>query len=52
MQALNAIDVFGAKAKPWTAEILALPDADSNAPERVRTEYIKRLREHIRAATA
>ncbi|MBL0159105.1 MAG: sulfatase-like hydrolase/transferase [Bryobacterales bacterium] len=47
MQALNAIDTLGAKAKPWRAAIAALPNAAPQSPERVRTEYIKRLREHI-----
>jgi hypothetical protein len=52
MQALNAVDSIGAKAKPWAAQILAFADADSKAPERVRAEYIKRLREHIRETIA
>lgn len=47
MQALNAIDSLGTKAKPWQAAIAALADADPKAPVRVRTEYIKRLHEHI-----
>ena len=52
MQALNAVDSIGAKAKPWAAQILAFADADAKAPQRVRTEYIKRLREHIQATVA
>lgn len=52
MQALNAIDTLGAKAKPWRAAIAALPHAAPQSPERVRTEYIKRLREHIDKALA
>jgi uncharacterized sulfatase len=48
MQALNAVDGLGAKAKPWAAQVLALPDAAPGAPERVRSEYMKRLREHIK----
>lgn len=52
MQALNAVDSIGSKAKPWAAQILAFADADAKAPERVRTEYIKRLREHIQQTIA
>jgi len=52
MQALNVVDSAGAKARPWAAQVLAFADADPNAPERVRSEYIKRLREHIRAETS
>ena len=52
MQALNAVDSIGAKAKPWAAQILAFADADAKAPQRVRTEYIKRLREHIQQTVA
>lgn len=47
MQALNAVDGIGSKAKPWTAQIAGFPDKDEKAPERVRSEYIERLREHI-----
>jgi len=50
MQALNAFDSIGAKAKPWATQILAMPKADPDAPERVRTEYIQRLQEHIRSS--
>ena len=52
MLALNAVDSLGTKAKPWVAEILALPDTAPKAPERVRTEYMKRLREHIQKQMA
>ncbi len=52
MQALNAIDTLGEKAKPWRAAIAALPAAAPQSPERVRTEYIKRLREHIEKTLA
>ena len=47
MQALNAIEVLGPKAAPLFAQVKALPQADPNAPERVRTEYIKRLIDQI-----
>jgi uncharacterized sulfatase len=52
MQALNAVDSIGVKAKPWVAQILAFADADPKAHQRVRTEYIKRLREHIQQTVA
>ncbi|MBI4890519.1 MAG: sulfatase [Acidobacteria bacterium] len=47
MEALNAVDSLGAKAKPWAKQILALPTDDPKAPERVRSEYLKRLHEAI-----
>ena len=47
MQAMNAIDALGPKAAPWKDRIQALPLADPNAPERVRSEYIKRLSEEL-----
>jgi uncharacterized sulfatase len=43
MLALNALDALGEKVKPWRDTILALPEADGNAPARVRTEYLKNL---------
>jgi hypothetical protein len=49
MQALNAIDALGPNAKPWKVQIMALPAADTKAPQRVRTEYIKRLLEVLSA---
>jgi uncharacterized sulfatase len=48
MLALNALDALGTKVKPWRDAIVALPDQDANAPERVRTEYLKRLLERLR----
>jgi hypothetical protein len=45
VEALNAVSALGAKAKPWLDAILAMPDADPNAPERARSEYIRRMRE-------
>ncbi len=47
MMALNAVETLGAKAKPIKEKVLALPVEDPNAPERVRSEYIKRLLESI-----
>jgi uncharacterized sulfatase len=52
VQALNAIDTLGVKAKPWREAIAALPSAAPQAHVRVRTEYIKRLREHIEKTLA
>jgi hypothetical protein len=49
MQALAAIDSLGLKAKPWRNAIAALPREAPGAPERVRSEYIRRLLEHIAA---
>jgi arylsulfatase A-like enzyme len=49
MQALSAIDALGMKAAPLFAQVKALPSADPNAPERVRTEYITRLKAEILA---
>jgi len=46
-QALAALDALGAKAAPLRARLAALPQADPNAPARVRTEYIKRLLDHL-----
>jgi hypothetical protein len=48
VEALNAVEAIGAKAKPWLAAILAMPDEDPNAPERVRSEYVRRMRELLR----
>ncbi len=45
LEALNAVDAIGERARPWLGRILALPDEDPNAPERVRSEYIRRMRE-------
>ncbi len=47
MQALNAIDSLGEKAAPLKEKVAALPKADPAAPERVRSEYVTRLIEHI-----
>jgi uncharacterized sulfatase len=44
MQALNAIDAAGARAAFLKPRIQALPEADAKAPERVRTEYLLRLK--------
>lgn len=47
MQSLASIDALGSKAGPWKSAITALPVESPDAPERVRKEYILRLREHI-----
>lgn len=52
VEALNAVEAVGAKAKPWLGAILAMPDADPNAPERARTEYIRRMRELLKRTLA
>lgn len=46
-QALEALDALGRKATPLKARLAALPKEDPNAPQRVRTEYLKRLLEHL-----
>lgn len=48
VEALNAVSELGAKAKPWLDAILAMPDADPNAPDRARSEYIRRMRELLK----
>jgi uncharacterized sulfatase len=48
IEALNAVSELGVKAKPWLDAILAMPDSDPNAPQRVRTEYIRRMRELLK----
>jgi len=45
VEALNAVDAIGEKARPWLQQILALPDEDPKAPERARSEYIRRMRQ-------
>jgi uncharacterized sulfatase len=45
LEALNAVEALGERARPWIPQILALPGQDPNAPERVRSEYIGRMRE-------
>ncbi|MBI5283380.1 MAG: sulfatase-like hydrolase/transferase [Candidatus Solibacter usitatus] len=52
MHSLGVIDSLGLKAKPWQDALAALPADAPQAPERVRSEYIKRLREHIAATLA
>lgn len=47
IEALNVVDAAGTKAEPWLARILALPDADPKAPERVRSQYTHRLRQRL-----
>ena len=48
MQALNAIDAAGIKAKPRLSEIAGLPTTPKDAPQRVR-EYTQRMSEAIQA---
>lgn len=43
IEALNAIDALGAKAAPLKQRLAALPTGDPAAPERVRSEYTRRL---------
>ncbi|MGB9610762.1 MAG: HEAT repeat domain-containing protein, partial [Bryobacteraceae bacterium] len=52
LEALNAVDALGLRARPWLAEILAMPDEDPKAPERVRSEYIRRMRERLQRASS
>jgi hypothetical protein len=40
---LNAIGALGAKAAPLKQRLAALPTGDPAAPERVRSEYTRRL---------
>lgn len=47
MQALGSIDAMGKKADSVRQQVAALPKEDPTAPQRVRTEYIKRLIESI-----
>jgi uncharacterized sulfatase len=49
IQALNVIDGLGKKAARLKEQVKALPLDDPNAPERVRSEYTRRLVEHIAA---
>ncbi len=44
VEALNAVEAIGAAAKPWIGKVLAMPDEDPNAPQRARSEYIRRMR--------
>lgn len=48
VEALNAVEAIGEKARPWIGKILAMPDEDPNAPERARSEYIRRMRELLK----
>lgn len=52
LEALNAVDSLGPRARPWLAEILAMPDEDPKAPERVRSEYIRRMRERLQRVSS
>lgn len=45
VEALNAVEAIGERAKPWLRRILALPNEDPNAPARVRSEYVRKMRE-------
>jgi uncharacterized sulfatase len=47
VEALNAVEAIGERARPWIAQILAMPDEDPNAPQRARSEYIRRMREML-----
>lgn len=47
IHALNAIDSLGPKALPWKTQILALPQIDPAAPERVGSEYVPKLLKRI-----
>ncbi len=52
VEALNAVDAIGGRARPWLARILAMPDEGPNAPERARSEYIRRMRELLQRTLA
>jgi len=52
VEALNAVEAIGEKAKPWLSAILAMPDEDPNAPQRARSEYIRRMRELLKRRLA
>ncbi len=47
VEALNAVEAIGERARPWIGQILAMPDEDPNAPQRARSEYIRRMREML-----
>jgi uncharacterized sulfatase len=47
VEALNAVEAIGERARSWIAQILAMPDEDPNAPQRARSEYIRRMREML-----
>lgn len=52
VEALNAVEAIGEKARPWIGKILAMPDEDPKAPERTRSEYIRRMRELLKKRLA
>ena len=43
IHALNALDTFGEKLRPWKKQVVALPAVDPASPERVRSEYTEKL---------
>ena len=47
MQSLASIDAVGSKAMPWKEAIAALPMEAPGADARVKSEYIRRLRESL-----
>lgn len=52
VEALNAVEAIGERAKPWIGKILAMPDEDPNAPQRARSEYIRRMRQMLQKRLA